>query len=568
MSWFHNRRLLSKLMMLVAFMGALIIVMGVMGIHSLKTLDMKANDMEESAKEALLAGSMRENLLTLEQLKMHMVADPSTKVVADAKAAMEAEKKEFDEQLTELEKTADSAQKSMLEKIRSQYDQYVDALEETAKVASSIDNFSLSEVQSKIKQTAQSSDDESQALNKIVTEYSDESTQNVSKLSDDVTELYTNISQLMVVVLVGGLVAGSLMGFILARYGIARPIAAIVSVLQQLAEGKFDANITGANRRDEVGDIARTAVIFKENGLQKLRLEEQQKENEKRAEAEKKAMMNKLANDFEAGLQGIVSSVAAASTELYQTAEEMSKTAESAGEQSTQVAQASQSTAANVQSVAAAAEEMTSAVKEINEQISKSMQAIHDTVNKVDAANQSSQNLAQASEAIGSMATSIEQISGQINLLALNATIESARAGEAGKGFAVVASEVKNLANQTQKSTGEIQSQIKEVQNVSSEVVDALKTIKDAVAKVNEYSTAISAAVEEQSAANQDVAKNMTTASSGVDQITRGIGSVTQSIQLTSQSTRQVLDAAKMLSQQSEKLNNEVKSFLVGVRAA
>lgn len=568
MVWFHNRRVLSKLMMLVFFMGAIILAIGIMGINSLKTLDSKADDMEESAKEALQAGSLRENLLMLDQLKMHLVADPSAKNIQKISADMESEKKEFDTHVAELEKTADGEQKTALEKIKSSYDQYVSALEQTLKVASTITDFTLSESQSKVKEAAHSSDDESDALNKIVTAFSDDSANNVSKVSDDITEMYHNISQLMIIILSVGLIAGSLMGFLLAKFGISKPIAAIVSILQQLAEGKFDIAVSGVNRKDEVGDIARTAEVFKGNGLEKLRLEAQQKENEKRAEAEKKAMMHKLADDFEAGLQGIVSSVAVAATELYQTAEAMSKTAEQADMQSSQVATASKETASNVQSVAAATEEMTAAVKEITSQIAKSTEAVRQTVEKVQDASNSSESLAKASEAIGGMASTIETIAGQINLLALNATIESARAGEAGRGFAVVATEVKTLASQTGKATEEIQTQINGVQDVSSQVIGGLQAVRVAVDKVDGFAGAISAAVEEQSAVNQEVAKNMGTAAAGVDQISRGIASVTQSIKATSESTAQVLDAAKMLSQQSEKLSKEVKIFLQGIRAA
>lgn len=72
-----------------------------------------------------------------------------------------------------------------------------------------------------------------------------------------------------------GIVAGLTIGFLIGQYGIASPIRQVMALLQKLAGGDYQIEVAGADRKDEdeVGDIAQTAMVFKDNGLAKIRLE-------------------------------------------------------------------------------------------------------------------------------------------------------------------------------------------------------------------------------------------------------------------------------------------------------
>src|SRR5262249_46565109 len=147
------------------------------------------------------------------------------------------------------------------------------------------------------------------------------------------------------------------------------------------------ANVPGTDRRDEVGDMARTVEVFKKNGLEVERLRVEQETAETRNIEQRKADMIKLANGFEGAVGEIIETVSSASTELEASAGTLTATAARSQELATTVAGASEEASANVQSVASATEELTTSVNEISRQMQESVRMANDAVGQASRTN-------------------------------------------------------------------------------------------------------------------------------------------------------------------------------------
>jgi methyl-accepting chemotaxis protein len=561
-------RILTKVLAIVLMLSCVAATMAWLGISALGDLSEKADLMSVAARRALLAARANQNVLALNRAEFRSALDPSDENRLAARELIQAQLKQYDERFALVSETVDEKAKAMLPEVKDAFGAYKAQLDKTLAAIDTEKSDNISESAARLRDAALKSRTAAENLQTKIRALADRLNARVEEEAKEAQERYESASRLLVILASLGIVLGAGLGFLVGQFGIVQPIRAIVTLLEQLAAGNYDVSVHSMDRKDEVGDVAKTAEVFRENGLAKIRMAAEQKEMEKRAAGQRKADMLHLANNFEAAVGEIIRTVSSASTELEASAGTLTSTAVRSQELATSVAAASEEASTNVQSVASATEELSSSVNEISRQVQESARMANEAVGQARRTNERVSELSKAAARIGDVVELINTIAGQTNLLALNATIEAARAGEAGRGFAVVASEVKALAEQTAKATGEIGQQISGIQTATQESVGAIKEISGTIEKLSEISSTIAAAVEEQGAATQEISRNVQQAAQGTQQVSSNVTDVQRGATETGSASSQVLSAAQTLSTDSNRLKMEVGKFLDTVRAA
>jgi methyl-accepting chemotaxis protein len=406
---------------------------------------------------------------------------------------------------------------------------------------------------------------------------------------------------------IAGLAICAGLGLWISMAKISRPLTRLGERMGTLAQGKLDIEIEGTERKDEVGQMARTVLVFRDAGLEKVRLEGAAAEQREQAEAqrlEREAERNRNAAAQAAAAEEQAQAVKALADGLYRISEgdltvrldegftqayqkikdDFNTTVELLGEtvsaiaastreitnastelstSTTDLSQRTEEQAASLEETSASMEEMAATVKK---NADDAQQANASAGKARDVADRGGQVVAKAVEAmakiegssgqIADIITVIDEIARQTNLLALNAAVEAARAGDAGRGFAVVASEVRSLAQRASQAAKDIKdlitnsnNQVKDGVALVNQAGSALAEILESIKEVAEVISGIAAASGEQA--------------TGIAQVNKALAQMDEVTQQNSALVEENAATAKTLENQSTAMVGRVSFFRV-----
>ncbi|SON55285.1 Methyl-accepting chemotaxis protein 4 [Hartmannibacter diazotrophicus] len=355
---------------------------------------------------------------------------------------------------------------------------------------------------------------------------------------------------------------------IVLAVGLARPLARLQGGLERLSQGDLDVEVQGAERRDEIGRIARSVIGFRTKLAERAEEEVRQKAaQQSRLEEERSALMTDVAADFERTVIKVVEALSRAARTVGTNSSELRGAVGSSQAAVEEVERASEEASQSVDHVSASAEDMARSIATIGHDVDQAAAIAAKAVAEARATDAVVGRLSDSSRAIGEVVELITQIASQTNLLALNATIEAARAGAAGAGFAVVANEVKTLAEQTTRATADISAQVSSVQSVATQAEEAIRSIAATIDQISAISGTVREAVEDQTVSTRKIGENVRIANASSGRVVRNIGMLAEAMDASQAATREMETASEELTSLSGALQDQVSQFMRNIRS-
>ena len=420
-------------------------------------------------------------------------------------------------------------------------------------------------------------------------------------LSDDISKLtYTRVEEgdaataeleatvsravtWLLVLSVIGVIAGVGVAIFVARLGITQPLARLQDAMGTLAQGNNRVAVSGTDRKDEVGAMARAVLVFRETAV----ANEAAQAEKARSDAEQQLVVDAVStqlgavakgdltaditqpfppayeqlkanfNDALGSLRGLIGTVVNSSRAIHTG--------------SSEIAHASDDLARRTEGNAASLEETSAAVTQMNDRLRQTAESAARTVERADGtiavvasgravaeeATQAMTRVADSAKGIDDVIEGLDKIAFQTRVLAMNAAVEAGRAGEAGRGFAVVADLVSALAMRAEEEAGRAREQLTVTRTDIASAVGAVQKVDGALVNISGDVGEVHALLGQMAADNQ-------AQSAAITQISTAIQAMDQSTQQNAAMVEETSAAARNLSTEVTALTEQSGRFRIG----
>jgi methyl-accepting chemotaxis protein len=285
----------------------------------------------------------------------------------------------------------------------------------------------------------------------------------------DATQAARDESVRAMALVAAALAATFIFAFFLLRRTVVQPLRALTDAAKALLAGRLDQTISGTERSDEIGDVARVCRLLKDS----------------------LTAFNELSGRAVSAAQQVAAATSQATAAVEQVSGGSQRQMQSV-ETITQSVSRTTSIIGTIASVSLSAKDRS---REASTRLA-------DGLRQIEAMTAAVQEIAVTSRRINRITQSIGELATRSNILSLNAAIEAARAGDHGRGFSVVAEEVGNLAQQTANLA-------QEIALLASDSSDRIQNGVTTATEVGGVMQNVAAAINETDSLSEDIAQSM-----------------------------------------------------------
>lgn len=264
MSLLARFKILTKILAVVLLLSSVTASLSWVAIHAMASMNDSADNMMFAASRALNAARANQNVIALNRAEFRVALDPSAENRGEVHKVIDEQMKAFESKMDEVNKTRDDNAKSMLPAVHEAMAEYKRDMETTLRQAEEVKDNQLGADVVKLRDAAMKSRGAAEKLRALIKGVADRLDERVKNFEEASTESYQSTSRVLIIFSITGTLIGLLAGFMIGQYGVAKPIVQLKATMEVLASNDFTAAVPGTERRDEVGDMARTVEVFKE----------------------------------------------------------------------------------------------------------------------------------------------------------------------------------------------------------------------------------------------------------------------------------------------------------------